>query len=276
MLADAISLPSSPSSVASSVAVISDPIPFTPIHDLVRPQLLALAHHPLYEKLNDVARLRVFLEHHVFCVWDFMSLLKALQGALTCTEVPWIPIGDPGMRRFINEIVLEEESDVVDGQVLSHFELYLMAMDDIGANTVPARRLVNAIYQGVPLPIALKMCEVPTAAHTFVQNTYSFIDMRSPHTLAAAFTVGREQAIPAMFAGMVKGLCWAGAPADKVLLYLERHLELDGGSHSILAEKLLTGLCQDDPDKWLEATQVAELALKARYGLWSQVEALLP
>ncbi len=264
MLADAIS---SPQSVASS---------FVPIHDLVRPQLLALAGHPLYQKLTNVARLRTFLEHHVFCVWDFMSLLKALQSALTCTDAPWVPIGDPAIRRFINEIVLEEESDIVDGQVVSHFELYLLAMDEIGANARPARQLVHAVHQGVPLHIALKMCEVPAAAHTFVQNTFSFIDMRSPHTLAAAFTVGREQAIPAMFASVVKGLCWAGEPADKVLLYLERHLELDGGSHSILAEKLLQGLCGDDADKWLEAAQAAELALRARYGLWSQVEALLP
>ena len=247
---------------------------FRPLHEVVRPQLLALANHSLYEKLSDLGRLRIFLEHHVFCVWDFMSLLKALQNALTCTQVPWIPLGDPTLRRFINEIVLEEESDIIDGHVISHFELYLEAMDEIGADAGPARQLVGALGQGVPLPIALKLAQVPVAAHTFVRTTWSFIDMHSPHTLAAAFTVGREQAIPAMFSQVVKGLCWAGTPADKVLLYLERHLELDGGSHSVLAEKLLAGLCQDDRDKWLEAAQVAELALRARYGLWSQVEAL--
>src|SRR5262249_48894372 len=86
--------------------------------------------HPLYRSMTSVDRVRAFMSIHVFAVWDFMSLLKTLQRQLTCVEVPWRPRGDAHVRRLINEIVLGEECDEVDGQVFSHFEMYLAAMDD--------------------------------------------------------------------------------------------------------------------------------------------------
>jgi alcohol dehydrogenase len=58
------------------------------------PLRAALAGHPVYGRINGPAPLRLFMEHHVFAVWDFMSLLKALQRRLCCNDVPWLPPAD--------------------------------------------------------------------------------------------------------------------------------------------------------------------------------------
>jgi hypothetical protein len=91
--------------------------------------------HPVHGMLRSRDVVRLFMEHHVFAVWDFMCLLKALQRAYTSIEHPWVPRGHPVTRRLINEIVLGEESDSVDGTVESHFEMYVRAMEEVGANT---------------------------------------------------------------------------------------------------------------------------------------------
>jgi hypothetical protein len=108
------------------------------IQERLAPVKAALLDHPIYQEIDRLDSLRLFMEHHVFAVWDFMSLLKALQRRLCCVEVPWLPALDPLGSRLVNEIVVAEESDE-DGRggFASHFELYHRAMTRSGANTAP-------------------------------------------------------------------------------------------------------------------------------------------
>src|SRR6218665_3921351 len=96
------------------------------INENLQPLKDQLLQHSLYEKVKTIEDLHTFLECHVYAVWDFMSLLKALQQKLTCTTTPWFATKNPETRYLINEIVLAEETDLtLDGKRLSHFEMYL-------------------------------------------------------------------------------------------------------------------------------------------------------
>ena len=65
----------------------------------VTPARDKVVQHPLYANLDTHEALVTFMEHHVFAVWDFMSLLKSLQRELTCVTVPWVPTEHTSSRR---------------------------------------------------------------------------------------------------------------------------------------------------------------------------------
>ena len=84
----------------------------------------AILHHALYPKVESLMEVRVFMEHHVFAVWDFMRLLKALQRELTSVDTAWVPTEDRASRKLTNEIVVAEKTDVdLNGEPASHYEL---------------------------------------------------------------------------------------------------------------------------------------------------------
>ena len=213
------------------------------------------------------------MEYHVYAVWDFMSLLKSLQRQLTCIDVPWVPKGNANTRYLINEIVIGEESDVDEqGRRTSHFELYLSAMLQSGASTKKVERLVTAVAAGTDIYDALNDNTIPKGANEFMRNTFDVIANGATHTQAAVFTFGREDIIPGMFISFVKEL--NKQTQDKVSIfqyYLERHIEVDGDHHSILAYQMTEELCGDDPSKWEEATAAVKSALNARISLWDTI-----
>ncbi len=235
-----------------------------------------LARHPLYARIVSRPALRSFMEHHVFAVWDFMSLLKGLQRSLTSVELPWRPVGDPLTRRLINELVLEEESDSFDGVTIGHFELYLSAMEQVGADTGPIRHLVRLIEQDVPLDQALVLCGAPAPARAFVGTTFALLASGKPHVIAASFTYGREDSIALIFENLVRMVRQDGEHVDLFVRYLERHIELDGDDHGPKAVAMLRRLCGDDGTRWEEATQSALQSLQARCAFWSAIAEQLP
>src|SRR5882757_7152683 len=89
----------------------------------IQPTRQALLDHRIYCQIRGLDGLRLFMEHHVFAVWDFMSLLKALQQRICCVDVPWIPSSTSFTCRLVNEIVLGEESgEDGEGGYARHFE----------------------------------------------------------------------------------------------------------------------------------------------------------
>ena len=230
-----------------------------------------LVGHPLYAQIQTVEDFQSFMEQHIFAVWDFMSLLKALQRGLTCVELPWYPKGSPETRRFINEIVLGEESDIdAEGKVASHFELYLDAMNQIGANTLPIHQLTEWISYGKSVEEALYQLNINEETKDFVRFTFSIIESNELHKIAAVFTFGREDLIPDMFIEILREMKAQGQEnISKLLYYLERHIEIDGDDHGPISLRMMEEICGDDANKWEEATLCAKTALEMRIKLWN-------
>jgi hypothetical protein len=245
------------------------------IVERIAPVRASLLGHGLYGRLITISDFRVFLEHHVYAVWDFMSLLKSLQRQLTCTEVPWVPRGDSRVRALINEIVHGEESDIGCGEVpLSHFELYLQAMEEAGANTAVIRGFIDRIARGVPVEVAGWEAGVPVCARRFMEHTFQVIRTRRVHEVAAAFTYGREGVIPELFGEIVARLDAESSGALKIFRqYLERHIVLDGEEHFHAGERMVALLCDEDPRKHEEAAVSAVEALEVRLAFWDAIPA---
>jgi hypothetical protein len=232
-----------------------------------------LVSHPLYGLVNSPDRLRRFMEMHVWAVWDFQSLLKAMQQRLTCTSVPWLPTADPEARRLVNEIVLDEESDELpDGGSASHFELYLDSMEKAGADTAAVRRMIALLHGGTPLARALVDCGAPAASADFVRKSFDVIESGSTHRIVAAFTFGREDVIPDMFRHLVVRLAEADpARWGRFRFYLERHIEHDDEKHAPVCRRIVARLCGHDEAKWREATATARDCVAARITLWDAI-----
>lgn len=233
--------------------------------------------HALYNGLQSLEDVRTFMEHHVYAVWDFMSLLKSLQLQLTCTSIPWVPVGNAAARFLINEIVTGEESDVDEsGRRMSHFELYLQAMQQAGAHSEGMQQLLSLLAAGMDITTALDQANIPETARTFLRYTFNLIAAAPVHVQAAVFTFGREDLIPDMFLSLVRDLD-AQFPGQVSIFkyYLERHIEVDGDHHSHLGMEMVQELCGKDAAKWEAAAVASEEALSMRLLLWDGVSAAI-
>jgi hypothetical protein len=245
------------------------------INHSIQTQKEALLQHPLYTKVQTIEDLQRFLESHVYAVWDFMSLLKALQSKLTCTTTPWFPTVNTETRYLINEIVLAEESDLtLDGRRQSHYEMYLEAMQDCGANTSDIEQFLANIRSLNNIFVAIKTSDLHPNIKAFLDFTFRVIEEGKAHEIAAAFTFGREDLIPSMFTAILKNFQANFPETDlrKLIYYFERHIELDADEHGPMAMQMITELCGTDTQKWKEVEAVSILALEKRIGLWNAIE----
>jgi hypothetical protein len=247
----------------------------TAINERIQSQKEILWQHPLYEKVKTMDDLHKFLENHVYAVWDFMSLLKALQSKLTCTTTPWIASANPETRYLINEIVLAEESDLtLDGKRLSHFEMYVEAMHSCGAQTTTLETFLQNVQETKNVFIAIKQSNLHPNVKSFLDFTFRIIEEGKTHKIAAAFTFGREDLIPSMFTEILKNFQQHFPDTDlsKLIYYFERHIELDADEHGPMAMQMITELCKDDAQKWAAVEEVSIQALEKRIGLWDAIE----
>jgi hypothetical protein len=245
---------------------------FEQLQNTLTPLRHELMNHPVYAEVHSLSRLREFMQMHVFAVWDFMSLVKRLEGELTSNQLPWTPPHSARLARFTNEVILGEETDLgPDGTPISHFELYLRAMDEVGADTTLIKSFTAQLALGTPWPELLEDLNIPAGVRDFVSETLGCALHGSIVEVAAAFFFGREDVIPEMFERLV-GL-WGDAKAEVPprAYYLKRHIELDGGSHGPWAQEMLTTLAGRRESNWQRAANAAKRAITSRLQLWDNV-----
>ena len=238
---------------------------------IYRDQLLK---HPLYENIDSILNLKKFMESHVYAVWDFMSLLKKLQQIYVPHGSPWVPHSNGNVVRFINEIVMEEESDQSfekgGESYASHFEIYLQAMKEVGASTNVIEQFLNEV-RSVGIDNALTYDLIPEPSREFMSYTFGLIERGKGHEIASSFAIGRESIVPLMFQRILDQTNITTEEAPVFHYYLERHAHLDGEHHGPMALRLLDDLCANDDQKENEVILEVESSLGARIKLWDGV-----
>ncbi len=248
------------------------------IQDKIAKQRNNLLNHRLYSKIKNISDLQSFTENHVFAVWDFMSLLKALQIKLTCTKTPWIPNQNSQTAYLINEIVIAEETDINQlGERKSHYELYIDAMTDIGANIKIPNEIVHKLASSDDIFKSIDNLKIHKNIKEFLNFTFKVIAEGKPHKIAAIFTFGRENLIPNMFTEILREFQKNINDIDisKLIYYFERHIELDEDEHGPMALQMVSELAGNDLKKWDEIESISTEALQKRILLWDAIEEIL-
>jgi hypothetical protein len=246
----------------------------------IQSQQALLESHPLLNNniIKDITGIQIFMESHVFAVWDFMSLIKGLQHYVCPSTTCWVPTQKirSGTARLINEIVLSEETDIdMDGtSSISHHDLYCQAMLEVGADA----KIIEAWVETVAMQGfrgAAETCQVPTPSLKFMNTTFNLIETTKPHVIAGAFCFGRETVIPNMFTRLADQLNITRADCPKFHYYLDRHIQIDGDEHGPASLAMVEDLCDHDPVKIHEAEQAALTAIRARITLWNDLQRII-
>jgi hypothetical protein len=228
--------------------------------------------HPVFTAIRDVRSLRLFMEAHVFAVWDFMSLVKRLQRDLTCIEVPWLPPRDRQAAQLINQIVLGEETDIdPSGEPVSHLELYLGAMREVGANTETFELFQAALANGATLAEAFDRAAVAPFIREFTGYTLQIASRAPLLAVMASFFYGREDVIPRMFSNLLEKWRIGADQVPTFVYYLKRHIEVDSDQHGPAAKAILAAATAGDPLLGIEVLSAARQSIEARIRLWDGV-----
>ena len=86
-----------------------------------------------------------------------------------------------------------------NGKYMSHFEMYLSSMNEIGAITKVINDFIKILEKNENLNDCILKSQIPNFAKDFMVHTFDIINSNKTHVIAAAFTFGREDLIPDIF-----------------------------------------------------------------------------
>jgi hypothetical protein len=246
------------------------------IQKAIKPVRQKLINHDLYRFIETPDDLRLFTQYHIYAVWDFMSLAKALQQKLSCVNVPWLPSKNSSEYTYlINDIVLAEESDInIYGQRQSHFEMYIDAMKDLNGSTEEINKFLEQLEHGTDIFLVISASDLPKPVKSFLIFTFNTIFNEGTPEILSAFTFGREDLIPDMFTEIIGSIQqkFPKENIEKFKYYFDRHIEIDADEHGPMALKMIESFCGDDLNKWKSVENTALKSLEKRLDLWDFIK----
>jgi len=155
---------------------------------------------------------------------------------------------------------------------MSHFEMYIEAMNQVGAKTSQIDSFMSHLQDGNDYQTSLDFVKVKEEIKNFLDFTFEVINSQKLHLIASVFTFGRENLIPDIFVEIViKFNAQPNENLSKLVYYLDRHIDIDGEEHGPMALNMINDLCANDQDKWDEAKEVCKEALQRRIKLWDSI-----
>ncbi|MCX6128769.1 MAG: DUF3050 domain-containing protein [Proteobacteria bacterium] len=229
-----------------------------------------LENHKLYERIYNEQSLRIFVENHVICVWSYNFLLRQIHQELVSHIHPLNSQLQKEAIRLVSEIILEEEvEEQGDGSLLSHLEIYLEAMQDLGADISPIVSFFDLQEAGASWQSALKHASFSLPLARYARQI-SRLGQRSLHEKAAALFYEGEPFIPDSF--LVKlGQLGPKLKVARLLDYFERHIEGLKRPGFSASGRLVEIFCGEDQNMSLAAEKAAEEAMKNRIELWNHL-----
>ena len=244
---------------------------------ILKERINELNSHLLFKKGKKFTKeeLKIFMEYHIFAVWDFMSIVKELQHHICPSGHPWVPskYTKNGIAHLINEIIFSEESDKdQNSRFFSHFDLYIMAMKDIDANTENINKFISKQCGNFnTLSENIDGIDIPQESLEFVRSTFNCLSTNKISNIAAIFTYGRETTIPDMFIKVLNQIDSNNLLFSNLRLYINRHIEIDSSRHGPLSLQLFEHTCDNNQEIYDEAIEYAIISINKRIGLWDGV-----
>lgn len=233
-----------------------------------------LTQHPILHAVSDRAGLRVFMASHVYAVWTHISLVKRLQHELTSVAVPWVPPRSRHAARLINELVTGVECDLdADGAPISHYELYLDAMQNVGADTRSIRRFVQLIDDGSSsaLERAFDSATTPQHVRTYVRHALRVARQGSLAQVMGCFLHERDISLQQSITRLLAEWTRTSPALPRLAYYLERHSQLECGRHAERLQRVVQELDSTSPRFADDVLASARESLGTRIRFWDGV-----
>ena len=229
-----------------------------------------LESHKLYERIYNEQALRLFVEHHVICVWAYNFLLRQIHQEVVALVHPLNSQAQKEAIRLVSKIILEEEvEEQHDGSLLSHLEIYLEAMQDLGADISPVVCFFDMQEAGYTWQEALKHANFSAPVALYARKI-SRLAQQPIHERAAALFYEGEPYIPDSFLEQL-GQMGTKAKVNRLLDYFERHIEGLKRPGFSASGRLVEIFCGDNELLNEDAEKAAEQAMKNRIELWDHL-----